>query len=134
MTSSDPSWLLRISLRANAGFSTLSGLVFATAGAPVAAFLGGVGSAEVVGVGVQLLVFAAFLAWLSLRPSIPVAVVFAVIAADLAWVVGTVGVVFADLFSREGTLAAIAIANVVLVFAVAQWLGVRRLRQTAPVA
>lgn len=123
--------ILRLALRANATFSTVSGLTFALASTAIAAFLGAIPAAEVMSVGLMLIGFAAFLVWLSLRPSIPAPLVLGVIAADLGWVVGTAFVVFAGVFSNGGAIAAVLVANVVLAFAVAQWIGLRRLPRAA---
>jgi hypothetical protein len=118
---------LRHSLRANALFSTLSGLVFAVASAPVAAILGDVAPLLVFGVGLQLLLFAAALVWLASRSEISVPLTIAVIAADLLWVLGTAVVVHADLFARQGEILALVLADVVLVLAILQSIGVRRM-------
>lgn len=123
--------LLRLALRGNATFSTLSGATFLLASGAIAAFLGDIPAAEVASVGGSLLCFAVALVWLSTRPAIPAGFVTAVIAADLAWVVGTVFVVFAGVFTRGGAIAAVLVANVVLAFAVLQWLGLRRTRVVA---
>ncbi|MDJ0787228.1 MAG: hypothetical protein QNK05_10515 [Myxococcota bacterium] len=133
MTGSDDR-LLRNSLRANAGFSTLSGLAFCFAGAPIAGFIGVAPAALVTSVGVNLLGFAAALLWLSSRPRISLVLARIVIGLDLAWVAGTAVAIYADVFTRGGALAALAIAAVVLDFAVLQWLGVRRLERARPVA
>ena len=125
------SQLLRLALRGNAAFSTLSGLGFLAASPAIAAFLGDIPSSEIASIGASLLVFAAFLVWLSLRPQIPPALVLGVIAGDLAWVVGTVLALFAGVFTPSGAIAAIGVANVVLAFAVLQWVGLRRTRATA---
>ena len=50
------------------------------------------------------------------------------------WVVGTVPVVAMDLLNRTGSIGAVAIADVVLVFALLQYLGVRRIRGVHAVA
>ncbi len=123
--------LLRLALRGNATFSTLSGVTFLAASGVIAAFLGDVPAAEVMSVGGSLLLFAVALVWLASRPEIPPALVTAVIVADLAWVVATVFVVFAGVFTREGAIAAVMVANVVLAFAVLQWVGLRRTRALA---
>ena len=123
--------LLRLALRGNATFSTLSGLSFLVASGAIAAFLGDVPAAEVTSVGASLLLFAIALVWLASRSEIPPALVTAVIVADLAWVLGTVVVVFAGVFTRGGAVAAVMVANVVLAFAVLQWVGLRRTRDAA---
>ena len=127
----ESSQLLRLALRGNATFSTLSGTTFLAASASIAQFLGDIPASEIGSIGASLLVFAAFLVWLSLRPQISSGLVLGVIAGDLAWVVGTVFVLFAGVFTQQGAIAAIAIANVVLAFAVLQWLGLRRTRALA---
>ena len=131
MTTHDSTRLLRYSLRANAAFSTLSGILFAAKGARIATFLGGVTAADVTSVGVSLLAFAAGLLWLSRQAPIPEGLVRAVIAADLAWVVGTGAAVAAGVFSGPGNTAALLVADVVLVFAVLQGLGLRRVHALA---
>ncbi|MDJ0868538.1 MAG: hypothetical protein QNK03_20690 [Myxococcota bacterium] len=123
----DRAAFLRNSLRANAAFSTLSGVLFALAGAPIADFLGVAPPLLVTFVGLNLLGFAAALVWLASRPALPVRLAVIVIGADLAWVAGTLLLVFAEAFTRAGATAALAVANVVLVFAVLQTIGVRRL-------
>jgi len=123
--------LLRNSLRANGAFSTLSGLAFLLGAGPVAEAIG-LGDARVLAVlGVNLLGFAALLFWLAARKSLPLPAAVAVVWMDLAWVVGTVPVVMLDLLNRTGAISAVAIADVVLLFAVLQYLGIRRIRGSA---
>jgi hypothetical protein len=126
-SSTNPAGFLRRSLRANAAFSTLSGLTFVVAAAAIGEFLGAVPALLVAGVGGQLLLFAAALIWLASRAEISVPIATAVIAADLLWVVGTVGVVCADVFSQGGAALAIVLADVVLLLAILQSIGVHRM-------
>lgn len=128
MNSTDPTRWLRLSLRANATFSVLSGLVFSVASGVIADFLGGVEAVLVLAVGLQLLLFAGALVWLASRPSIPAGLVIAVVVADLGWVLGTIVAVYADLFTRGGAIAALVVADLVLVFAILQAIGLRRAR------
>jgi len=128
----DHSRFLRWSLRGNAIFSTLSGLVFALGSAHVAGLLGeGIPAALVASVGGQLLIFAAALVWLASRATLPVPAVVAVILADLLWVLGTIVVVQLELFSARGTEIAIVVADVVLLMAILQSVGLHRLRRGA---
>ena len=125
--------LLRNALRGNAAFSTLCGLgslVFAT---PLAAALGVPEPALLTSLGAQLLVFAAFLAWLASREVVRLGLALAVVAADVLWVVGTVPVVYAGPLSSLGNGVAVAIAHVVGLFALLQYLGIRRLRSAQPI-
>lgn len=130
----DAQRLLRNALRANGAFSTLSGLAFTLGAGPVAAAIG-LGDARLLaGVGLGLLGFAAYLAWVSSRPTIDLSTSMQIVFADLAWVVGTVPLVLLDVLSRTGTIAAVLIADVVLLFAILQFLGVRRIRGASSAA
>lgn len=125
--STDPTRFLRGSLRANAVFSSLSGLSFAAASGAIGEFLGTVPAPLVAAVGGQLLLFAVALIWLASRSEISLPIVIAVIAADLLWVIGTVVIVYADLFSRGGAGLAVILAGVVLLLAILQAIGVHRM-------
>jgi len=124
---SDPSNFLRLSLRANAFFSTFSGASFLLARNEIAALLGEIPALAVFSVGLQLLLFAGALLWLASRPEISIPLTMGVIVADGLWVVGTGVVVYAGLFARGGEILALVLADVVLVLAVLQMIGVRRI-------
>jgi len=120
--------LLRNALRGNAAFSILSGLAFALGAGPLAGAIG-LGDARILAVvGVQLLAFAALLVFVASRETIHLPTATAIVCADLAWVAGTVPVVTLDVLNRAGAIAAVAVADVVLVFAILQLVGVRRAR------
>lgn len=126
--------LLRNSLRGNAAFSTLSGLTFLLGAEGLAGAIG-LGDARILtGTGVQLLGFAALLAYLASRETLHLPTAMLIVWADLAWVVGTIPVVAFDLLNRTGSIGAVAIADIVLVFALLQYLGVRRIRGQRAVA
>ena len=113
---SDPQRRLRMSLAGNAGFSVLSGLVFALGSSAVASAIG-------------LLGFAASIGWLASRPTIFLPVAMTIVWCELAWVAGTIPVVMAGVLSGTGNIAAVAVAAVVLSFALLQYLGIRRVRR-----
>lgn len=121
--------LLRIALRGNAAFSATSGLVSLVAAGSLATLLGVPEAQVLTALGAQLLVFAAFLVWLSTRERIHPGLAMAVIAADVAWVIGTVPVVAADFLTTVGVWTVLGIADVVAVFAALQWFGLRRMRR-----
>lgn len=121
-----PEDLLRKSLRGNAIFSTLSGLAFAFASGPIAGFLGELHPMLVLAVGFQLLLFAGALVWLASKPEISVSLSIGVIVADLLWVLGSIAIVYADLLTRGGAALALVLADVVLLLAILQSLGVHR--------
>lgn len=130
----DSQRLLRNALRANGAFSTLSGLTFTLGAGPVAAAIG-LGDARLLAaVGLGLLGFAGYLAWVSSRPTIDLSTSMQIVFADLAWVVGTVPLVLMDVLSRTGTVAAVLVADMVLLFAILQFLGVRRIRGASSAA
>jgi hypothetical protein len=120
--------LLRTSLRANAAFSTLCGLTSLSAAAPLAAALGVPEPAILTSLGAQLLGFAALLVWLASRPTIRAGLALAVVVADALWVVGTVPLLMAGVLGPAGNWTAFAIANVVGLFGVLQYVGIRRMR------
>jgi len=131
MNNTDPAHFLRQSLRGNALFSTLSGLTFLVASAAIAEFLGGLPSLIVAAVGGQLLLFAGVLVWLASRSEISRHMVIGVIVADILWVVGTIVIVYAEFFTRNGAVLAIVLAGVVLLLAVLQSIGVHRMSGTS---
>lgn len=127
-TTIDASRLLRGAFLANALFSGLSSVVLLACASPVASFLGVISRADVIGMGVSLLVFAFWVLWLSSRelPSRRQALV--VIALDLLWVIGTVSFLLAPPAGLEagGKWAIAIVGDVVAVLAVAEILGFRR--------
>ena len=125
------STLLRRALQGNDAFSTVSGILFIIAAKPIAAFLGPVQPWMLVGAGVGLLGFAAWVAHNSLRDLLSALETRMIIAGDLMWVAGSLAaVLYANALglTRGGTWAIILIADVVLLFAVLQFLGLRKLR------
>ena len=136
MTSTPSPTLLRRALQGNAVFSTLSGALFILAARPIGAFLGGsIPAWLLVATGVSLLLFAAGLAHNSRREMVSLTEAKIAVGMDMAWVMASVlAVVFANALglSRPGTWAVIGVADVVLVFAVLQTLGVRRHRRSMP--
>jgi hypothetical protein len=119
---------LRNSLLGNAVFSTLSGLTFALAAGAVAGFIGLEQVLLVRAAGIGLLGFAGFVAFVATRPEIDLQAAFAIVIGDLSWVVGTVPVVMFDVLSSNGVVAALVIADIVLLFAGLQYYGIRRIK------
>ncbi len=80
--------------------------------------------------GVVLLLYAADLTWITSRPSLDVRFGWMAVILDVAWVVGSAIVLLTDALAMTtaGNWLVAIIADVVLVFAVVQWLGIRRLR------
>lgn len=125
-------FLLRLALGGNAAFSTLSAVIFLVASQPIASFLGLLPGKQVVVLGIQLGVFAAWLAWLSTRPAIPRWQVWLIIALDALWVAGSFQLVLASPpgLTVGGKWAIGMVADVVALLALLQFLGLRRLKRT----
>lgn len=82
-------------------------------------------------VGLALLPFAAFCAWLSTTPLVTLRTLTpAVIAGDAAWVIASAITSVVGWYSGGGVVAVLAMAVVVDLFAFLQWTGWRRLRST----
>ena len=77
-------------------------------------------------IGASLLAFSGFLFYLANRDSIAKPIVLAVIAADALWVGGSWLAIAAGLTSGGGTWAVAGVADIVALFAILQWLGLRK--------
>lgn len=120
--------LLRRSLLFNAAFSGLSGLVMIAFGRLFLGAVIGVPWPVLAGIGVGLVLFAAGLMRNARRPQVSLTEARLAIASDCAWVAGSAIL----LLTRPAGLTDIGvwlIADIALIvagFALAQWLGVRR--------
>ena len=128
------STFLRRALQGNAGFSALSALLFILAAKPVGIFLGPVPPWMLVGAGIGLLGYAAWLWHNAGRPEVNRLGAMLAVAGDLLWVGGSAAaLLYANVLglTRGGMWAVAIVAEVVLVFAVLQFLGLRKLRRIA---
>lgn len=129
MTStSDSSQFLRKAFRANAIFSAITGVLFVAANGLVSAILnayGAMGAIQIV--GANLLAFSVALFFLARHEEISRPLTLAVIAADGVWVVGSWLAVAAGLTSGGGMWAVLTVADIVLLFAILQWFGLRKM-------
>jgi hypothetical protein len=122
--------LLHTALRGNAIFSEANGLLLLVAGAPIAEFLGVAEAGLLMRIiGVALLGYGVFLYFFAERTLLGAG--YLATAGDIAWVVGTIIVIVADPFglSTAGKWAILFIGDAVALFAVAQIIGIRRLRR-----
>ncbi len=129
MTPSDRSRFLRRALLSNALFSAISGTCFVIASVPISEWIGLHQPPLVVGVGISLLVFAGLLVATSRRKIVNTTEAWIAVILDLGWVVGSGVVVVAGVLSTSGNWAIVIVADVVFMFAVLQYLGLRHLRQ-----
>ena len=124
----DSQGLLRYALIGNASFSTITGLLIIVAHDWIGHLLGVAGSAGLVGLGIVLLVFAATLLINARRPELKLTDAWAVVLMDLAWVAGSYILVLVAPFTTEGRWVIAAVADLVLMFAVLQWMGIHRIQ------
>jgi hypothetical protein len=122
---------LRNALRANAVFSAISGLIIVFAHAQVLQWLG-LSDISIVALGIGLMVFSAYLFWMSSRQALQRELVTGVIAGDWAWVAASVALLVfkGGMFSTLGLFLVIDVAVVVMVFAIMQQRGLSRLAST----
>src|SRR6267154_2614204 len=121
--------LLRMALTGNALFSTISGLTLILAGHRVVRLLGLPEAVNLLTMGISLLVFAVTLVVFARKKPIKLLDAWIAVLLDLAWVIGSYPLLFVVPFSTTGKWIVGIVAEVVLLFALMQWLGIRRIRQ-----
>jgi hypothetical protein len=121
--------LLRRALLANASFSTISGLVLVFAQRWVVRLLGLPETINLITLGISLLVFAAILVLFARKNPIKLLDAWIAVILDAAWVIGSYPLLFVVPFSTSGKWVVGIVAEVVMVFALMQWLGIRRIRK-----
>ena len=131
---SDKQNLLRRALQGNALFSAVSGALFLVMNRTLLQFLGLPDSASLTPLGIGLLGYAAWLLWNARREKIRILEGWIAVILDLAWMVGSYALLFAVKFSSGGKWAVVAVAELVFLFAVMQWLGLRRVSGNSRVA
>lgn len=123
--------LLRTALLANASFSTISGLALVFAGREIVRLLGLPESVSLAPLGISLLVFAAVLVLFARKKSIRLSNAWIAVVMDAAWVIGSYPLLFVAPFSTSGKWIVGIVAEVVMVFALLQWLGIRRIKRAS---
>jgi hypothetical protein len=131
---SDKQKLLRRALQGNALFSVISGALILAINRTLVEFLGLPSSASLTPLGIGLLVYAGWLLWNARREKIRIVDAWMAVALDMVWVVGSYALLFAVRFSSSGRWVVALVAEAVLVFAVMQWLGLRRVGRSRQVA
>jgi predicted ABC-type exoprotein transport system permease subunit len=117
---------LRRALLGNALFSGFSGILIVLAEPLVLGWLG-LQEISIWPIGAGLLIFSAYLFWMSQSTKLPGALVMGVILGDWAWIAGTVVLLLlkAQLFSGFGVFLLLDIALVVAIFAILQARGLK---------
>ena len=120
--------MLNQAIRGNGLFSALSGLGMVLAAAPLANFLGLNSSTPLMVIGIGLFIYALDLFWLASREKIDHRLAWGVIALDVAWVVGSGLLLLSGWLplTLGGKWAIAIVADIVAVFAIWQYLGLRK--------
>jgi hypothetical protein len=123
--------LLKKALTGNALFSILSGVAILFTNRWLVRFLGLPETVSLVILGVGLIGYAATLLLNARRPTIKMTDAWVAVIMDLVWVVGSYVLITVVPFSVGGKWVIASVAELVLAFAILQWLGIRRIRSGA---
>ena len=117
-------------LFSNAAFGVVCGLICLLWARPLAAAFSGAPPMILTVLGVGLLVFAAELAWIARRMPENRRVLTIIFVLDVAWVIASALLLLAGWipFTPAGTWTVIFVADMVAIFAVLEFIGLRRLR------
>jgi len=121
--------LLKKALTGNALFSVVSGVAILFANRWLVKFLGLPEKVSLTILGISLIGYAALLGLNARRPRIRISDAWVAVIMDVVWVVGSYALIFAVPFSVGGKWVLAMVAELVLAFAVVQWLGIRRIRK-----
>jgi hypothetical protein len=126
--------LLKKALTGNAVFSVVSGVAILFANRWLVKFLGLPDKISLAILGVSLIVYAAIL-WLNARrPTIKIKDAWIAVIMDAVWVMGSYVLIFVVPFSVGGKWIVALVAELVLAFAIVQWLGIRKIRKSGQYA
>ena len=126
--SAPSSTLLRRALQGNGAFSTLSGLATLLGANAVAAFTGIEPAVVFIVLGLSLLLFAAGLFWMTRETAVNPTLARIVIILDVLWVVGSIILLLSNALplTVAGKWAIGLVADMVALFAILQYIGLRR--------
>ena len=122
--------LLRNALIGNAIFSTLSGLTILLAHGWVLRFLDLSPTVDLRVLGIGLLGFAATLIINARRQQVKTSDAWVAVSMDVAWVLASFVLIFIAPLSTGGKWVVAGVADVVLLFAIFQFVGIRRLQKS----
>jgi len=121
--------LLRRALTGNAVFSILSGAAILLAGRSLVKFLGLPDKVSLAIVGISLIMYSVILLLFARKPKIKVSNAWIAVMLDGLWVAGSCVLLLVVSFSVAGKWTVALVAELVLAFAVLQWLGIRQTRK-----
>jgi hypothetical protein len=126
--------LLKKALAGNALFSVVSGVAILFANRWLVKFLGLPAKASLAIVGVSLIVYAVILWFNARRRKIRITDAWIAVVMDAVWVLGSSVLIFVVPLSSGGKWVVALVAELVLAFAIVQWLGIRRIRKSGQYA
>lgn len=129
---SNPSSLLRNTLRADAAVCAIAGIDLLAFSGLAAELLGVRAGAALPALGVGLLAYAGYLVIASRRDPLSLSEAWSFAMGDLIWVAGSAALIAFGPLSGNGNWIVGAVAVVVLAFAELKMLGIRRIRRAAP--
>ena len=119
---------LQRAILGNAVFSGLSGLLMVLAASPISQFLGLSNPLILTIVGIALLLYMPFLFWLANQTPVPSWMTWVVIELDVLWVIGSLILIFTSQvpLTTGGKWVIAITADIVAIFAIFQYIGLRR--------
>jgi hypothetical protein len=130
---SDKQKLLRRALQGNALFSVISGVVILATNRTLVKFLGLPSDASLTALGIGLLGYAGWLLLNARREKIKMLNAWIAVILDMVWVMGSYALLFEVEFSSGGKWAVLLVAELVFLFGVMQWVGLRRIGRSRQV-
>lgn len=126
--STNNSSLLRNALLGNSAFSLISGVVFLLFSKPIAGFLGLSAAWILLILGAGLILYGIEIFFAARTEPVNQGLATFAVYADLAWVLASAVLIFANIvpFTTAGKWAIVIVADIVLVFAILQFVGLRR--------
>jgi hypothetical protein len=125
---------LKKALTGNAVFSVVSGVAILFANRWLVKFLGLPEKVSLAILGVSLIGYAVLLWLIANRAKIKITDAWVAVTLDVIWVLGSYALIVGVPFSVGGKWVVALVAELVLAFAVLQWLGIRRIRKSAQCA
>lgn len=122
---------LRQALQANGVFSGVSGLLTILAAGPLTDLIGLSTSSILIGVGSGLIFYAVGLFRNASRDLINRTETYLAVIMDLLWVAGSAVVIFLGILATTGDRIIAIVADIVLLFGILQWYGLKRMQPVA---
>jgi hypothetical protein len=126
----DKAGLLRTTLKFNSVFSTVSGAVFVVGAGALASFMGVEQPILLAALGIGVLIFAFIVYRIASETLLDAKKGMVILILDIVWVVGSALLLFADplTLTNEGKWLVLIVADIVGIFAIAEYFGLRRMR------